>query len=257
MEKEKFEEGSTIFQLGDRGEKFYLILKGSVDIYIPKIEEEEEEISVSEKHAFQSHQRRQMQNFGLNNSAIRSQMVKRLRSKGSASPMHETSKGLNTQLTEHLKRLKSRRNQVVNTRGPSLDHESSSFPQLKFEKKHAPLQEESIKLSKVRSMGPGSYFGEISITSNMPRGATVVAASDLYVATLTKNAYKTICQVVETSLEVKWRFFCELLNNTAKETVTKFCYSFKERSLKFNQKIFEQGQKPTEVFIIRQGEIQV
>ena len=40
MKYEKFKKGETIFRCGDAPNKFYIIMKGSVNIYLPKSEEE-------------------------------------------------------------------------------------------------------------------------------------------------------------------------------------------------------------------------
>ncbi len=40
MKLESFKKGETIFRCGDAPNKFYIILKGSVNIFLPKSEEE-------------------------------------------------------------------------------------------------------------------------------------------------------------------------------------------------------------------------
>jgi len=130
----------------------------------------------------------------------------------------------------------------------------SKFPE---EKRNIYIDNGCLKFKKARTMEAGSYFGEIALSSNMSRGATVIASSQLTVATLSKSSYKQIFKNVETSLKAKWQFFSELLRGTSREAVTKFCYAFKERAYKFNQKLFEEGEMPRQVFVIHEGEVQV
>lgn len=36
MKYEKFERGQVVFHYGDQGDKFYLIIEGQVDVWVPK-----------------------------------------------------------------------------------------------------------------------------------------------------------------------------------------------------------------------------
>jgi len=40
MEYEEFEKDEALFHLGDPGDKFYIVLKGTVDFFVPKTQEE-------------------------------------------------------------------------------------------------------------------------------------------------------------------------------------------------------------------------
>jgi hypothetical protein len=111
----------------------------------------------------------------------------------------------------------------------------------------------------VRTMKAGAHFGEIALSSNMARSATLISGSEgvLQVATLHKEAYKEVCKSMEQGLKAKWRFFSELLEGMSKETIAKFGYPFKMRQFNYNYKIIEEGRKPDDIFVIKQGEVQV
>jgi len=251
MEHESFDKGSVIFHWGDRGDKFYIILTGSVEVYIPKSAEEiAQDIQENKKHSHPTYVRQNSDHFEYNNQNHKNneKMREAVNKKEEAS--------------NELKIFKSYHEPMTRTRtfSSSLDKQKN-FVQRVFshftDKQNMYFQEGVFKFKRVRIMGPGTHFGEVAITSNMARGATIIASSDLHVMTLTKEGYKQICKNIENSLKNKWKFFSELLSNTAQETITKFCYTFREKNFKYNHKIIEEGTLPQEVFVIYQGEVQV
>lgn len=44
----------------------------------------------------------------------------------------------------------------------------------------------------IKTLNAGTYFGEVALQNKCPRTASVVAAEDLYVATLTYDIYQRI-----------------------------------------------------------------
>jgi len=40
LKYEIFHPGKAIFHIGDKGDKFYIILKGAVDVFVPRKEED-------------------------------------------------------------------------------------------------------------------------------------------------------------------------------------------------------------------------
>lgn len=45
---------------------------------------------------------------------------------------------------------------------------------------------------KIRSLGPGDFFGEISLVANTPRTASVTAATDVDLLVITPQAFRTL-----------------------------------------------------------------
>ena len=256
MEYEYFGKDEVIFHYGDKGDKFYIILSGSVDVYLPKTADE---ISHDIKKSIEEIKTKK--SFQASESLEDESEVGKSRSrKIGQSPTVKKQDHVTLEVFDELGRLQNGRYFTQRLSSNIISAIEQSYTKIfsKFQDKRRFYFDSNVpKFKKVRNMSSGSYFGEIALSSNMRRGATILASSDLQVATLTKEAYKNVCQAVESNLKTKWKFFSELLNNTARETLMKFCYSFSERCLRYNQKIFEEGQIPEEVYVIRSGDVQV
>ncbi len=270
MEHEAYEKDDAVFHMGDAGDKFYIILKGSVDVFVPKTQDEITSDSYLESEAKRYH---------LNLRHIKYNHAEATNSDSSSDrtpPLHQKRDSIKPsskkQIPSHeeiadeqFKRRGGTGAGIINTLAKlkvknthynnHLNHLQlfSKFP----EKKNLYIENGHVKFRKIRTMEAGECFGEIALSSDMSRGASVIASSELHMVTLCKAAYKQIFKNVETSLKAKWNFFSELLKGTTKETITKFCYTFKERVYRYNQKIIEEGDIPRHVFVIHEGEVQV
>ena len=86
-------------------------------------------------------------------------------------------------------------------------------------------------MKKVRNMGPGSYFGEVALSTDKARTASVISADDLHIVSLTKRNYKAIFEASIRKLAQKAEYFTDFFTNCGKELVAKLAYIFHERSL--------------------------
>jgi len=265
MKYEAYEKDDAVFHLGDAGDKFYIILKGSIDVFIPKTQDEITNDSYLESEHKRYHlnlrhiKQTNIEAMNSDSSSDRTPPVQQRNPSGKKLiPSHEEiadehmkKGGKGAGIINTLAKLKVKNTHYTN----HLNHMQLFY---KFpEKKNLYIENGQVKFRKIRTMEAGDCFGEIALSSDMCRGASVIASSELHVLTLSKSAYKQIFKNVETSLKAKWNFFSELLKGTTKETITKFCYTFKERVFRYNQKIIEEGDIPRHVFVIHEGEVQV
>ena len=261
LDYELIKKGDHVFHYGEKGDKFYMILRGSVQIYVPKDEQE-----VRDEIERIDNKLSSMANAGnvKNMSDFRDQVDKckaKMKNKTMVTTFPLALPSVDALSHSKLKRSKTGvfDNSVLRLllrQGVESDTITSL---LKFTELYDVYFEDILcKFKKVRTMETGSYFGELAMSSNLPRGATVVASSDLHLLTLSKTAYVQIFEDVEKRLQEKLAFFAKLIGQKdAGETVIKFSYSFKERHYKYGQKIFSQGEMPSEIYIVKQGEVQV
>jgi len=110
---------------------------------------------------------------------------------------------------------------------------------------------------KVNSLKKGDFFGELALIFNQPRLASIIAGEDLHLLSLKSSSYKAVFQSeIQNTLE-KTKLFRGFFPNTSQDDIGKFCYLIEEKSFKFNDVIYREGDEVEAFYIIQQGEIQV
>ena len=256
---EHFHKNQAIFHQGERGSKFYIILKGRVDVYIQKSREEiEKEIKEKKLNHLKDGLAIPKDLFASDYAeSNRTSFIKI--SEDSSELLRKRSEPFNVHLfqeQQHLGRRGSKKHKSSFHKLPPVEKEVSVFSSFP-ERQESYIENGVVKFKLVRTLISGDTFGEVALSSDMPRSATVIASRDLQVLTLSKAAYKKISENLEKGLKLKWKFFAEITDNSSKEAVLGFCYGFKERTYKYGQTLFFQGQIPKEIFLIREGEVQV
>ena len=69
-----------------------------------------------------------------------------------------------------------------------------------------------------RTLGPGDYFGEIALVRNINRTATVVAISDVGVATLDTSEFLDSLASSETAYGIAWRTTSDTMKRHTAQT---------------------------------------
>lgn len=358
MEYEFFPKGSAIFHFGDIGRKFYLILRGSVDIYIPKSQEEiqleveelDKETKLSSQHLNalvpqidEREEDAKIETLGVKKDPLKlgvggatkqrksvlldappvglqqpggstGAAMKQRKSvlldvppvqsgAGSTGPALKQRKSvlfdkppvgllqpgggstaasmkqrksvlldtpsISVQQAGATNAKESHSRQVFRTK-TNLLMKATAFSKAaqmnndlfelfsKFEdRKDIYIKNGVVTMKKVRNMGAGSYFGEVALSTDKPRSASVIAAEDVHVVSLTKDSYQSIFEKSIQALAVKAKFFETFFDNCGKELVNRIAYVFKERTYSYGQVVYSEGDPANEVFLVKQGEIQV
>lgn len=244
MKYASFKQGKTIFNYRDKPSEFYIIMKGYVDLYIPKTEAERK-VDVEKVEEFLQKRIQLLQKKSFKRSKTQEREL------GLEEKLHleEEDKHEREQLEQMLLEHRLYRD--------SFSVEAMNQNLKDYLQTHN--AEITSKMKKFKTLGPSEYFGELALNMDCLRSAKAVASSDLCVVTLSRDDYKKILHQFETGLNAKTEFFSKLISASLEEglAVAKFCYSFKERKYAYGQKIYRQGDAPQEVFVVKQGEVQV
>lgn len=245
IECRTFNQGDIVFHQTDQVSEFYIIIEGTVDIYAPKTEEEmnDEVLQMENDNKVKSNDFSELRRGSR--MPRKSLFIPSIAMSGADEIVPQFHPKNASNSTRNLRASIGMKTNTINSLIGLQDCFQMHQGQLLF------------RLKNRRTLGPGTHFGELALANNCNGSITVVAASELQVACLSKEAFKKLCDESHRALQEKIDFFSKLMGRTPKSSVARFCFGFKERPYSYGQKVFIQGQLPSEVFIVKHGEVQV
>ncbi|EAR88262.2 cyclic nucleotide-binding domain protein (macronuclear) [Tetrahymena thermophila SB210] len=110
---------------------------------------------------------------------------------------------------------------------------------------------------KVGELKAGQSFGELALINDSPRRATIKAQTDCDLAILSKKDYiKIIADMEEREIKKKIQFLegLPLFNQIHRRSLHEYIYYFKIVNYKWKDIVYQQGEDPQYVYIIKSGE---
>lgn len=265
MEFHSFQKNTPIFHYNQPGDKLYLILKGSVGIFVPRSSEqmEAERKRVLGGHSQEEHEGREQQITRSRSRTIESPQNAR------ASPTEKLSE-INL-FKRDLARSSPRGSfsrkppesslvaVVLNSLVPNSKRNDDlelflSFPSFK----HLYLDENGVtRMYRLRNLSAGSIFGELALFASKRRTASAVAVEDVCLVSLSKENYRRIFNTSIMNMKLKVNFFQMIFQPDRISLVNRFAYVFQEKRFSFGQVLYRQGEEAKDIYLIREGEVQV
>ena len=263
---EVFHKNNVVYHFGQFGKKLYLILKGSVKMYIPKsqIELEEEIDYILER----------ITNY---RRLIPSSIIRDIQKMKKINPIYgidiETMPeiddlipedeifGIDNEVFRPRKIVRALTNVVKpqflnNIINMNYDKVTAElFSKLGNDTEY--MENGICKMKKLKILGPGEIFGEYGLKNNRMRMETSIANGELHVVSLTMKDYKSIFKNRIEKENAKLAFFRQFFPNFSAEALGKFTFEFSEKHFKYSEVLYSQGEQPTEFYVICQGEVQV
>lgn len=106
----------------------------------------------------------------------------------------------------------------------------------------------------------GAAFGELSLITNKPRAATIIAQVPTHVATLHRKDYeKIILPIEERKLNEKINFLQSFpfLGHLSKQTLSKMTFSLEQKEFKRGNTVYKEGDKSDGIYLVYRGEFEV
>ncbi|OMJ72986.1 hypothetical protein SteCoe_28438 [Stentor coeruleus] len=266
---EEYEEGDLIINYGEIGEKFYILLYGSVSIMLPI--KKKIKLTVSELKRYQTlidaHDDDQMsgdESSSIFETEYPENYDKIYRREGMAIYDSDIHKKLMKKGTNYEKILN------INLEPENADEKAIiEFIQEKYGKNKYNLVEmlretdknyieiEMDQLEEIGILNSGESFGELALISDKPRAASIKAKEHTKLLVLHKDDFKQILgSLAERQLMIKVRFLQSLpyFFSWTKSLLVKLAYFFTPISIRYKQKLFREGEITDGIYFIKEGE---
>ncbi|EDK31573.2 cyclic nucleotide-binding domain protein (macronuclear) [Tetrahymena thermophila SB210] len=261
---EKFSKHQVIFNFGDFGYTYYIVLKGAVYLMIPKLTKDDnrEEKDKNQKKKVEV-SAQSLQKSTSNNSV------------GSKTPITESS---------NLQRQNSRLNRISSQIFESEKQKESKWKIIKqnldklnnsdgesFSNNIADQEEEEedesdyLKrvyddMNLIKTFVAGEAFGEIALMTKQRRTGTMVCKEETHLMTLTKNGFDKILGQYHEQIKIQRLGFLKsysFFNNIPNSNLLSILLDIKIEVYPKKALLFAQGDEVKNIFFIKRGEIQI
>ena len=266
MSLEEYSTSDIIINFGEQGEKFYIILKGSVSVLIPVKERltvprnespSPQRVLISRNDSSSSSDedidqipipKKVERREGIAVASV-SEIIKNLQKERNAALAAENSEEGKTHNEVKL---------ITNLFSQTFRKEKKDLIRVVKEADNEFIEIEVDKLLKVDTLMKGSAFGELALISDRPRAATIIADQRTSLLVIKKYQFKRILgEVSERRLFSKIRYLQSLnyFSGWSKSALTKISLYFHNALYQRNQFIYYEGQPVREIFFIKEGEM--
>jgi len=294
MTYEAKKKGSAVMNFGDPASKFYIILKGSVNIYVPKDKKTMLEDANSNKNItipdrilkklakWRTEFKDILEKNPINSSTLREnpktvQKFFALQRKATRELNPEIVKQLAGDLTEKSPVDSTDESCYSETlRKESMAHTElftendreqmkkiegvlGNLPLFSLENPEKYFEHGVFKFHFISELKAGQIFGEVGLSMKKTRSATVIANQNSEFAVLSCEDFKKILQNVEKrNIENRVEFFREsVFKGISVDVVVRMSLLFKKMKFLHGNQIYCEGDESNEMFLIKKGEIQV
>ena len=112
----------------------------------------------------------------------------------------------------------------------------------------------------VAQLGTGKHFGELALTTNKPRAATIKCLTNTHLLVISKDDYQKVLMRFE---EANLSKFVDFLKNMphfatwSKNSLSRLTYYMPKKVFYRNQIVYKEGEKCTHVYVVLEGEFEI
>ena len=264
MNLEEYSNEDIIFNFGDKGDKFYIILSGSVSIKIPskkKILVSKDTVNKIEKILESDNE------SNIDSEEEIPETTKKLREG------HVTIKILDVmnslQFTKYLKDSETDEKQCIldteekillNVFKNKVKQEQKVLMNFVKQSEWETVEVELDDFIEVGILHTGSSFGEIALISERPRSATIQVRERSSFLVLYKTDFtKILGGIAEKRMNVIIKFMQQLVyfKSWSRVSLVRIAYNFQYKKYKRNQYIYHEGDECDGIYFIKDGEITI
>ncbi|CAD8121908.1 unnamed protein product [Paramecium sonneborni] len=225
LQYERIGKENAVFHIGEQGDKFYIILTGRAGVYI----------------------RRQQQQIEAEESAMLPKIEKILE-RMEIKTIEEIEQ--DQKLSFYEKLIKKQSKPVKQIEAELLLLNVGNFDMYFTINGICKFQQ----LSQVHS---GLYFGDMALTTDKPRAASIIAVTDVQALTLNKSNFKKIFEKQIKTQQEKIDYFLKMFPTMTKFKMSKLIMYFTQYKYPVNYTIWKQNDLVDGFFLLKDGEIQL
>lgn len=266
---EEYEEGDLIINQGEIGEKFYILLYGSVSVVFPI--KKKVKLTVNELKRYQTlidaHDDDRISGdesssiFETESPEHYDIIGRREGMTVSDSDIHKVlmKKGTNFEKTLHinLETENTEDQAIIEFIKEKYKMNKHNLVEMLRDTDRNYIEIEIDQFEEVGTLVAGESFGELALISEKPRAASIKAKEHTKLLVLHKDDFKQILgSLAERQLMNKVRFLQSLpyFFSWTKSLLVKLAYFFTPMSIKYKQKLFCEGEITNGIFFIKEGE---
>mgnify|MGYP002622592627 CR=1 FL=1 len=254
---EPHNKGEIIYHVGDPSNRIYIVLKGSVERFKRKSDEElKKELKEVQEYTYQNRHKAQ----GSFELIRHLEEIKLILEKKKSGNEHTKTKKNPQEIGRLLKRIKAMHSSLMAFDAfKNFPNEVEAFSIFSNYPDHCEEYFEGpfCKYKKEKVVSSGDSFGESALKNEVYRDEVIVANSDVHLVWIDKFDLKRTIEKVEKRLIAKWKLFKEFLSTDNHEIILAYSRVFKEKRYRLNEAIYCQGDQAHDVYLIADGEVQV
>ncbi|CAD8210070.1 unnamed protein product [Paramecium octaurelia] len=225
LQYERIEKGNAVFHIGEQGDKFYIILTGRAGVYI----------------------RRQQQQIEAEEGAMLPKIEKILE-RMQFKTIEEIDQ--DQKLSFYEKLIKKQSKPVKQIEAELLLLHVGNFDMYFTINGICKFQQ----LSQVHS---GLFFGDMALTTDKPRAASIIVVTDVQALSLNKANFKKIFEKQIKTQQEKIDYFLKMFPTMTKFKMSKLIMYFTQYKYPVNYTIWKQNDVVDGFFLLKDGEIQL
>ena len=135
-----------------------------------------------------------------------------------------------------------------------------NLPKIVLDENGRALEQKEIVLTEIKTLGPGSSFGELALLDNRLRSAMIICKEDCEFAVLDKNNFNEILKEKEMKKlyeNVDFLANMRVFHGFSFSSLKSLFYHTNEMKTIRKQVIYNKGDDPNSIYIIREGEFLV
>ncbi|CDW73238.1 cyclic nucleotide-binding domain containing protein [Stylonychia lemnae] len=252
---------SIVFQFGDFGDEFFIILNGKVSVQVPtqiNLVCNQRDLMSYLVENFDLMMWRKIENGeNLKKSAEYEKLARQMKIQTESQPAVTVPKESSSRIVTDSS-SKSFMDAPVQQTEKEIKLSSLQYNSMVYSEV---IQQYSVWILKeVAQLGKGMSFGELALITAKPRAATIVCAEDTDLAVLDKNNYervvgKALRRKVNEKVEFLQQF--RILSHINETQVQRLTYYLKEVKFNRGHVVYKIGQKVDGIYFIKEGEFEL